>query len=102
MPNTKSAERRVRNSARKHLRNQGVKSRLHTLQRNYEDLLGAGKPDDAGKALRTLTSALDKAAKRGVIHKSRANRSKSRLSLRLHAANKPASAKPADATPSPG
>jgi small subunit ribosomal protein S20 len=92
MPNTKSAERRVRNSARKHLQNQGVKSRLHTLQRNYSDLLEAGKKDDAAKALRVLTSALDKAAKRRIIHRARADRTKSRLSLRLHHAAKPAAA----------
>ena len=91
MPNTKSAERRMRNSARKHLQNQSVKSRLHTLQRNYAELLEAGKKDDAGQALRVLTSALDKAAKRKIIHPARANRTKSRLSLRLHAA-KPAAA----------
>jgi small subunit ribosomal protein S20 len=88
MPNTKSAERRMRNSARKHLQNQGVRSRLHTLRRSYADLLGAGKKDDAAKALRVLTSALDKAAKRGVIHRAKANRTKSRLSIRLNAADK--------------
>jgi small subunit ribosomal protein S20 len=88
MPNTKSAERRMRNSARKHSQNQGVKSRLHTLRRNYADLLGAGKKDDAAKALRTLSSALDKAAKHGVIHRAKANRTKSRLSISLHAAGK--------------
>jgi small subunit ribosomal protein S20 len=91
MPNTKSAERRMRNSARKNLQNQGVKSRLHTLQRNFAELLSAGKKDDAAKALRLLTSALDKAAKRKIIHSARASRTKSRLSLRLHAA-KPAAA----------
>jgi small subunit ribosomal protein S20 len=92
MPNTKSAERRMRNSARKHLQNQGVKSRLHTLQRNYTELLGAGKKDAATEALRVLTSALDKAAKRKIIHRANASRTKSRLSLRLHAAGKPAAA----------
>ena len=85
MPNTKSAERRMRNSARKHSQNQGVKSRLHTLKRSHADLLGAGKKEDAAKALRELSSALDKAAKRGVIHRSKANRTKSRLSVRLNA-----------------
>ena len=94
MPNTKSAERRMRNSARKNLQNQSVKSRLHTLQRNYDELLGSGKKDDATKALRLLTSALDKAAKRRIIHRSRANRTKSRLSVRL-SGTKPAAAKPA-------
>jgi small subunit ribosomal protein S20 len=91
MPNTKSAERRMRNSARKHLQNQRVKSRLHTLQKNYAELLGADKKDEAAMALRLLTSALDKAAKRKIIHRARADRTKSRLSLRLHAA-KPAAA----------
>jgi small subunit ribosomal protein S20 len=85
MPNTKSAERRMRNSARKHLQNKSVKSRLHTLETSYAKLLVAGKKEDAAKTLRLLVSALDKAAKTVVIHRARANRTKSRLSLRLNA-----------------
>lgn len=80
----------MRNSVRKQLKNQVVKSRLHTLERSYAQLVGAGKKEDAAKTLRDLTSALDKAAKRGVIHKARASRAKSRLSRRLSAAAKPA------------
>ena len=83
MPNTKSAERRMRNSERKHAQNRSVKSRLHTLERAYLELLGAGKKDDATKALRGIASAFDKAAKSGVIHRATANRKKSRLALRL-------------------
>jgi small subunit ribosomal protein S20 len=83
MPNTKSAERRMRNSARKHLRNRSLKSRLHTLERGYLQLLSTGKKDDAAKALQTITSAFDKAAKSGVVHRVTANRKKSRLALRL-------------------
>ncbi len=75
----------MRNSTRKHLQNQTVKSRLHTLETSYAKSLVAGKKDDAAKALRLLVSALDKAAKTGVIHQARANRSKSRLSVRLNA-----------------
>jgi small subunit ribosomal protein S20 len=85
MPNTKSAERRMRNSARKHLQNRSVKSRLHTLETDYARLLGEGKKEDAGKTLRLLSSALDKAAKTGVIHSAKASRAKSRLSRRLSA-----------------
>ncbi len=83
MPNTKSAERRMRNSARKHSHNRSVKSYLHTLERGYLQLLGAGKKDDATKALQTISSAFDKAAKTGVVHRATANRKKSRLALRL-------------------
>ena len=87
MPNTKSAERRMRSSARKQAHNRSAKSRLHTLERNYLQLLGAGKKDDAAKFLPAVSSAFDKAAKAGVIHRAMADRKKSRLALRLaHAA----------------
>jgi small subunit ribosomal protein S20 len=85
MPNTKSAERRMRGSARKHARNSSIKSRLHTLEKKYLALVGAGKKDDAAKALREVSSAFDKAAKAGTVHKAMASRKKSRLSVRLNA-----------------
>jgi small subunit ribosomal protein S20 len=83
MPNTKSAERRMRNSARKRVHNQSAKSRLHTLEKAYLQLLSEGKKDEAARSLRTVSSAFDKAAKSGVIHRATANRKKSRLALRL-------------------
>jgi small subunit ribosomal protein S20 len=97
MPNTKSAERRMRSSARKSLQNHSIKARLHTLQNSYAQLLGAGKMDDAAKALRQLSSAVDKAAKTGVIHRARANRTKSRLNLRLNAVKRAPAPAPATA-----
>ncbi len=83
MPNTKSAERRMRNSARKETQNHAVKSRLHTLEKKYLELVTAGKKEDAAKSLRLLTSAFDKAAKSGVVHRATADRKKSRLALAL-------------------
>ena len=76
----------MRNSARKSSQNHSVKSRLHTLEKSYLELLGAGKREDASKAFQAVTSAFDKAAKSGVVHKATANRKKSRLALRLAAA----------------
>jgi len=83
MPNTASAERRARSNIRKHLQNKSVKSRLKTLEKSYEDLLAAGKRDDAAVALRKVSSALDKAAKTGVIHRATASRKRSRLTLHM-------------------
>ena len=83
MPNTKSAERRMRSSARKRLHNRSIKSQLHTLERGYLQLLGAGKKDDARKAFQKISSAFDKAAKNGVVHRATADRKKSRLAVRL-------------------
>jgi small subunit ribosomal protein S20 len=84
MPNTKSAERRMRSSTRKQARNSSVKSRLNTLEKNYLSLISAGKKDEAVSAYRAVSSAFDKAAKTGVVHKATVNRKKSRLSTRLN------------------
>ena len=83
MPNTKSAERRMRSSVRKQALNRRVKSHLHSLERKYLALINAGNKDEAATTLRAVASAFDKAAKSGVVHKATANRKKSRLSLRL-------------------
>jgi len=85
MPNTKSAKRRMRSSVRKQTQNTSIKSRLHTLEKKYLAAVTAGKKDDAAAALRAVTSAFDKAAKTGTVHKGTADRKKSRLSLRLNA-----------------
>ncbi len=85
MPNTKSAERRMRNNARKRAHNRAFKSRLKTLEAGYRSLLSAGQKDQAATALRKLQSAFDKAAKSGVIHKTKASRKTSRLALGLNA-----------------
>jgi small subunit ribosomal protein S20 len=87
MPNTKSAQRRVRSNARRHQRNHAIKSRLKTLEKKYLALTAAGKQEEAATTLRSVSSALDKASKSGVIHPNLARRKKSRLSLRI----KPAS-----------
>ena len=86
MPKTKSAARRMRNSNRKRLHNRSIKSRLKTLERSYADALKSGKKEDATTAFRTLSSAFDKAAKSGIVHKAKANRKKSRLAVKLTAA----------------
>src|SRR6266540_2561128 len=42
MPNTRSAERRMRNSKRKRLHNRSIKSRLKSLERAYEEAVQGG------------------------------------------------------------
>jgi len=85
MPNTKSAERRMRSNARRHQQNQSAKSRIKTLEKKYLGAVASGKKEDATVAFRTLASALDRSAKTGVVHTNRARRKKSRLGVRLAA-----------------
>lgn len=86
MPITHSAERRMRNSARKRAMNRSRKADLKTVERSYVELVKSGKKEEATEAYKGVASALDKATKRGVIHRSKANRLKSRLAKRLNAA----------------
>ena len=85
MPNTKSAERRVRNSERKHSQNKATQSRLKTLEKNFLATLKTGKKEEAAHAYRAVSSGFDKAAKTGAVHSATASRKKSRLGTRLAA-----------------
>ena len=72
MANSKSAAKRARQSPRRTLRNRSVTTNLRSLIKLHSS---ASKPEET----RALISALDKAAKRGIIHKNVANRRKARL-----------------------
>jgi len=63
--------------------NRGVRTRLRTLQKRAR---AAAKPDP--KEIHALISALDKAAKRGIIHRNAANHRKARLNKIIAAARK--------------
>ncbi len=75
MANTKSASKRGRQTDVRSLRNRTVRTRLRKMQKNLSSATG---PKDETSA-RAVISAVDKAAKRGVIHRNAANRRKARL-----------------------
>ena len=83
MPKTRSAAKQARASVRKQSHNRTVKSRLHTLERNFEALVGEKKAVEATAAYRDLTAALAKAAKVQIIHPNTASRKQSRLAAHL-------------------
>jgi len=83
MANTKSAAKRARQSVARSLHNRSVRARLRTLQKRVPT---ATKP--GGEEIRAFISAIDKAAKRGVIHPNAANRRKARLNRALAATAK--------------
>jgi len=86
MPNTKSAERRMRSNERKHLHNRSIISSLRKTEKGLRESLSAGKKADATKSLPDVLSALDKAVKSRVITRATANRKKSRITLALNRA----------------
>lgn len=75
MANTKSAAKRSRQTATRTLRNRRVVTRVRGMNKTIAS--NTGEKDQ--KAERALISAVDKAAKRGIIHRNAANRRKARL-----------------------
>ena len=83
MPNTKSAERRMRSNERKHMHNRSIISKLRGVEKEFRALIAGGKKSEAAKALSGVHSAFDKAVKSGVMPRPTANRKKSRLAHAL-------------------
>lgn len=85
MPNKKSAEKRVRGTETKTLRNRAIKTQVRNLEKKFRVLAGENKRDEAGQTLIHAVSAIDKATKKGAIPKRRASDKKARLTRVLNA-----------------
>jgi small subunit ribosomal protein S20 len=77
----KTVKKRHKQSLKANLKNRAIKSTIKSKARNLAET--AGKPE-AAKNLSELTSLLDKAVKRNIIHKKTASRKKSRLAKILN------------------
>jgi small subunit ribosomal protein S20 len=82
MANIKSAEKRIRQAAGRTKRNRSVRARLRSTIKAYR----AADEKNKGKQLSSATSEIDRARKKGVIHRNAAARYKSRLAKRAKAA----------------
>jgi small subunit ribosomal protein S20 len=84
MANLKSSIKDIRRTERRTAMNRRVKSRLKTLRKNVLAALQSdGDVETKTESVRVYTSALDKAAKRNVIHKNKADREKSKFATKL-------------------
>jgi small subunit ribosomal protein S20 len=76
MPQHKSAEKRVRQNARRRARNRYHRSRMRTL---VKKLRSAEDKEQASPLLLSIKSYLDRLASKGIIHKNKAANYKSEL-----------------------
>ena len=83
MPNTKSAQKAMRQTIRRRAKNLNIKDNFKSAVKEVKKLIAAGKKSDALEAMKRAMSALDKAAKKHVIKKGSASRKKSRLAKAL-------------------
>lgn len=83
MANTKQAKKRARQAETRRQRNAGQRSEMRTHVKNLLKIIEKGDLSEANATLRKTASILDRAAKKGLIHKNKASRTKSRLNARV-------------------
>ncbi len=81
MPNIASAKKRTRQNEKRRLKNQAQKSAIRTQEKKVRILVAEKKLEEAQKAQVQLSSLVDKAAKKNLVHKNAASRKKSRIAL---------------------
>ena len=85
MPNIKSVKKDVLRSRAKRVINNATKSRIKTLTKKISSAISEGNATEVASLMTITVSTVDKAAKRGIIHRNAAGRRKSRLMKRAAA-----------------
>ncbi len=85
MAQHRSAEKRIRQSEKRRVRNRASRSGVKTQIKRLRTAIGDGSAESAKQLLPETVAQIDKAAKKGVLHRNTAARSKSRLTRQVNA-----------------
>jgi len=83
MPHTKSQIKRLKKSEERRMRNKSIKSTLKTKTKKFYKALESSDEDQILSAFKDAARAYDKAVSKGVIHKRKAARKKSRMARHM-------------------
>jgi small subunit ribosomal protein S20 len=78
------AEKIARQSVNRYGRNHSTRSATRTVLYGARRAIDGGDEAEAKAAVRKAVGYLDRAVKKGILHKNNASRTKSRLAIRLH------------------
>lgn len=84
MPHTKSAFKRLRQSKKAAAYNAAIKTKIHKLRKRLLSAIQNGSLQKSRQILSLYYSAIDKAVKKGVIHKNTAARKKARATEKFN------------------
>ena len=84
MAHHKSAIKRIRQNENRRLQNRAVKTRMKTATKKLARAEKSGDVEAMANELNRTQSVIDKAAKKGVIHKKTASRKKARLARHIN------------------
>lgn len=85
MANTKQARKRVRQAEKRRGHNASMRSMLRTYIKKVIAAIATGDQKNARSALQEATPVIDRMATKGIIHRNKAARHKSRLTARIKA-----------------
>ncbi|HUI98615.1 MAG TPA: 30S ribosomal protein S20 [Usitatibacter sp.] len=85
MANTKQAAKRARKSLKQRSHNVSMRSEIRTAIKKIHTAIGSGDAAAALAAYKAEQATIDSLARKGVIHKNKAARHKSRLAARIKA-----------------
>ncbi|EIJ35860.1 30S ribosomal protein S20 [Thiothrix nivea] len=85
MPNIASARKRVRQAAKRRMHNKHLRSRLRTQIKSVVNAIASGDREAAINAYKAAVPVIDSTADKGIIHKNKAARHKSRLNAHIKA-----------------
>lgn len=85
MANIASAKKRARQSEKHRVHNAALRSRLRTFIKKVVLAVQSGDLEQAQAAYRAAVPIIDSSVNKGLIHKNKAARSKSRLNARVKA-----------------
>ncbi len=83
MANTKQAKKRVRQAEKHRQHNASMRSMLRTYIKKVTAAISGGVHKVAAESLKEATPIIDRMVKKGIIHKNKAARHKSRLTLQI-------------------
>ncbi len=85
MANTAQAKKRARQAEKSRIRNAGQRSNLRTFIKKVIAAVESGNKEEAHEAYTKVVPVIDTAITKGLIHKNKAARSKSRLNTKVRA-----------------
>lgn len=85
MAHTLSANKRIRQSEKKKLRNKAYKSKMRTAVKKFYSAAEAADAQTAEQAYMEAVKVISKIGQKGVIHRNQVAKRVSKLSLRLNA-----------------
>ena len=83
MANIKSAKKRARQAEKRRRHNAGLRSMVRTYIKKVVTEIATGNKENAQKAYLEAVPVIDRMVSKGIIHKNKAARHKSRLSAQI-------------------